>query len=334
LTLLNLLLNEGSIKTSAIAAIGIFLLAHASTANAQQPTKTFRVGFLGTGPGPDKSFLQGLETLGYTRGKNLIVEYRRAVRNSGEFPELAVELVRQEVDVIYAPSTPALFAAKTATDKIPIVMNAVTDPVEERVIESLTRPGGNITGVVAFIPQLSGKLLELLAEAVSGVNRVGVLFGSQVRTSDGSALKIAESSARSLKLQVQTQQVQRVDEFSEAFSSLTKARVGAVVLLPSLLFSRNEKAIASFALAHRIPSIYWRTSFADAGGFMAYGPSLGEGGRRAGVIVGKILNGLNPAELPVEHPSKFDLVFNMTTAKALGIRIPPALLVEATRVIE
>jgi putative ABC transport system substrate-binding protein len=322
------------IKRIGIPLAGLLLLAHSVSANAQQSTKSFRVGFLGTASGPDKSFLQGLETLGYTRGKNLIVEYKRAVRNSGEFPELAMELVRQEVDVIYAPSTPALFAAKKATDKIPIVMNAVTDPVEEGLIDSLMRPGGNITGVFAFVPKLSGKLLELLVEAVSGVNRVGIVFGSQARTGDGSALKIAESSARSLKLQVQTQQVQRVDEFSEVFSSLTKARVGAVVLLPSLLFSRNEKTIASFALAHRMPSIYWRTSFADAGGFMAYGANLGEGGRRAGVMAGKILNGANPAELPVEQPSKFDLVFNMTTAKALGTRIPPALLVEATRVIE
>ena len=323
-----------SIKNMAITGAGILLLAHSFAANAQQSTKTFRVGFLGTGAGPDKSFLQGLEAFGYIRGKNVIVEYRSASLPSGQFPELAMELVRQEVDVIYAPSTPALFAAKRATDKIPIVMNAVTDPIEENLIESLARPGGNITGVVAFVPQLSGKLLELLTEAVSGVNRVGVLFGSQVSRSNSSALKITESSARSLKLQLQTQEVKRANDFSEAFSSLNRARVGAVVLLPALLFSRNEKAIAIFALAHRMPSIYWRTSFADAGGFMAYGPSLSEGSRRAGVMVGKILNGVNPAELPVEHPTRFDLVFNMTTAKALGIRIPSDLLVEATRVIE
>jgi putative ABC transport system substrate-binding protein len=322
-----------AIKTVAITAAGILLLAHSFAANAQQSTKIFRVGVLGIGTGPDRSFLQGLETLGYTRGKNLTVEYRSASRNSRQFPELAMELVQQEVDVIYASSTPALFAAKSATGKIPIIMNAVTDPIEEKLIETLARPGGNITGVVAFVPQLSGKLLELLAEAVSGVNRVGVLFGSQARSSD-SGLKIIESSARSLKLQVQTQQVQGVNDFSEAFSALTKARAGAVVLLPSILFTRNEKAIASFALAHRMPSIYWRTSFADAGGFMAYGPSLGEGSRRAGVMAAKILNGINPAELPVEHPTKFDLVFNMTTAKALGLRIPSPLLVEATRVIE
>jgi putative ABC transport system substrate-binding protein len=275
-----------------------------------------------------------LEALGYVRGKNLTVEYRSAPLNSGQFAELLMDLVRQEVDVIYAPSTPALFAARKATDKIPIVMNAVTDPIEENLIESFARPGGNITGVVAFVPQLSGKILELLTEAVSGVNRVGVLFGSQVSASSSSALKITESSARSLKLQLQTQQIRRVNDLNEAFSSFNRARVGAVVLLPSILFSRNEKAIASFALAQRIPSIYWRSSFADAGGFMAYGPSLSEGSRRAGVMTGKILNGVNPAELPVERPVKFDLVFNMMTVKALGIRIPADLLVEATRVIE
>ena len=288
---------------------------------------------LGVSSAPPQAFLQGLESLGYVSGRNVIIEYRSAGLTSGKFSELAAELAQMEVDVIYAPSTPAIFAAKQATGKIPIIMTSVGDPVEGKIIQSLARPGGNITGIAAHVDLLSGKMLELLADSVSRAGRVGVLFSSRA-SNYSTGLKITESSARSLKLQLQNHEVQKASDLSETFSLLVKARVGAAMLLPSILFSSNERVIAKLALAHGIPVIFWRTSFADVGGFMAYGPSLNEMSRRAGIMVGKILNGANPAELPVEQPTRFDFVLNLKTAKALGVTVPPDILVEATRVIE
>jgi putative ABC transport system substrate-binding protein len=313
-------------------ALIALLFAWKIPAEAQQPAKMPRIGILGAGSAPSAAFLQGLETLGYIPGKNVIIEYRSAPFTSGQYPELVSDLVRMQVDVIYASSGPAISAAKRATNKIPIVMDSSADPVEAKLVQSLARPGGNITGVGAFVPQLSGKMLELLIQAVPGVSRVGIL-SSAAAARNQIAIKETETAARALQIELQYHEIHNSNSLGEAFSTLTKARVGAVELFASVLFSDNEKKIVELATTHRLPAIYWRPSFAERGGLMSYGPSVTEMARRAGVMVGKILKGSNPAELPIERPIKFDLVLNLKTAKTLGITIPPEILVEATRVI-
>jgi putative tryptophan/tyrosine transport system substrate-binding protein len=242
-------------------------------------------------------------------------------------------MVRLKVDVIVAVSTPSIRHAKNATTKIPIVMFSARDPVTAGFVDSLARPGGNITGVSGLASELSGKLLEVLTEAVPGATRVGVLSNPD-NPDNRALLKETEIAARTLKIQLQTVEVQSATDFNKAFFTLTKERADSLTVLPALLFSRNERQIAELAIKNRLATIFWRRQFTEAGGLIAYGPSLPDLWRRAGVLVGKILKGAKPADLPVEQAMKFELVINLKTAKLLGLTIPPHMLIEADKVIQ
>ena len=309
-------------------------------AQAQQPKKVARVGYLSLGfPRPpsapryryDEPFYQGLREVGYTEGKNLIVEYRYSEGNFSRFPELATELVSSKVDLIVAPSTPAIEAAKQATTTIPIVMLSVGDPVSAEFIDSLPRPGGNITGVTGVVPALSGKLLQVLVDAVPGASRFGVLWHP---VTERQALTPTEDPARALRVRLKILEVRSLDEFEKAFIAMTKDRSRGLVILPALVFTMNQKRIAELSLKSRLPAIYWQREFVEAGGLLSYGPSLPVQFRRIGVLAGKILKGTKPAELPVEKPTKFELVVNLMTAKQIGITIPQSLLFRADNVIK
>jgi putative ABC transport system substrate-binding protein len=310
-------------------------------AEAQQPKKVARIGYLVFGFPPPLSappnrtteaFYEGLKEVGYTKGKNLIIEYRYAKGNSKLFPELTAELVSSKVDLIVATSTPAIRAARHATTTIPIVMGSVGDPVSAEFIDSLARPGGNITGVTGVIPALSGKLLEVLVDAVPGANQVGVLW--DIRVPERSALTETENAARALRIRLKILEVRNRDELEKAFIATTKDRIRGLVVLPAVLFATNQKRIAELSIKSRLPAIYWQSGFAEAGGLLAYGPSLPDQFRRIGVLAGKILKGTKPAELPVEQPTKYELVINLKTAKQIGLTIPPNVLARADRVIK
>ena len=323
-------------------ALGAILWAFSFPAQAQEPTKIRRIGFLAPGfpppqsaPLPDsfKAFHQGLRDLGYIVGQNAMIEYRYTESKPERIPALVEELVRLKVDVIVAGRTSSIRHAKNATTKIPIVMFSASDPVTAGFVDSLARPGGNITGVSGLMSELSGKLLELLTEAVPGATRVGVL-SSPNNPDNRALLGETEIAARTLKLQLQTVVVQSPSDFNRAFLTLAKERADSLLLLPAILFSRNQRQIAELAIKSRLATIYWRRQFAEAGGLLAYGPSQSDLWRRAGVLVGKILKGAKPADLPVEQAMKFELVINLKTAKLLGLAIPPHMLIEADKVIQ
>ena len=325
-----------------IIVVLLISLVHSTLclAQAQQPKKVARVGFLlrRFPPPPSappnrntEAFYQGLREVGYTEGKNLIIEYRYAKGNSKRFPELAAELVSSKVDLILATTRPAIEAARQATNTIPIVMLSVDDPVDEEIINSLARPGRNITGVTGNIPALSGKLLQVLVDAVPGANRVGVL---RYIRSPRLSLTETENTARVLRVRLKILEVGSRDEFEKAFIATTKDRSRGIVILPALLFTTNQKQITELSIKSRLPSIYWQSEFAEAGGLLAYGPSLPELYRRMGVLAGKVLKGTKPAELPVEQPTKYELVVNLSTAKQIGVTIPQSLLFRADKVIK
>jgi putative ABC transport system substrate-binding protein len=312
-------------------------------AQVQQPKKVARVGFLSLGFPPSLSrsplpnfqafhvaFYEGLREVGYTEGKNLIVEYRYANGNPKRFPELAADLVSSKVDLIVAPTTPAILAARQATNKIPIVILSLGDPVGG-FVESLARPGGNITGVTGVVPELSGKLLELLIDAIPKVTRVGVL---RHPAADKVSVSETETAARALKVQLKILEVRHRDDFEKTFIAMTKDRIRGLVILPAVLFTINEKRIAELSVKSRLAAIFWPRTFAEAGGLLAYGPSVPDQFRRIGVLAGKILNGTKPSELPVEQPMKYELVVNLMTAKQIGLTIPQSLLFRADKVIK
>jgi putative tryptophan/tyrosine transport system substrate-binding protein len=310
-------------------------------AQAQQAKKVARVGYLSLRSPPppsaplhryDEALYLGLREVGYTEGKNLIVEYRYAEGKSERFPRFTAELVSSKVDLIVAPTTPAIQAARQATTTIPIVMLSAGDPVIANFIHSLARPGGNITGVTGGVPALSGKLLGILIDAVPKITRVGVLCYPAAATR--APLPDIEKAARALRVQLKILEVPSRDEFEKAFIAATKDRVRGLVILPAVLFSTNQKRIAELSIKSRLPAIFWSREFAEAGGLLAYGPSFPELFRRVGVLAGKILNGTKPAELPVERPTKYELFVNLMTAKQIGVTIPQSLLFRADKVIK
>jgi putative ABC transport system substrate-binding protein len=315
-----------------------FIHSSFGLAQTQQPKKVARVGYLWHGFPPTQSatpspsaFYQGLREVGYVEGKNLIVEYRYSEGNPKRFPQLARELVSSNVDLIIATSTPAIRAARQATTTIPIVMFSAGDPVNAEFIDSLARPGGNVTGVTGVFPAFSGKLLQLLVDAVPGLTRVGVL---RDLGSDRLQLAEAEDVARALRVRTKILEVENHDELDKAFIAATKDRTHGLLVLPGLTFSMNQKKIAELSIKSRLPAIFWARQFAQAGGLLAYGPSLPDQFRRIGVLAGKILNGTEPAELPVERPTKYELVVNLMTAKQIGVTIPQSLLFRADKVIK
>jgi putative ABC transport system substrate-binding protein len=304
----------------------------------QQAAKVARIGFLeASSPSAIaariEAFRQGLRELGYVDGKNVAIEYRYAEGNFDRLPALAAELVRLNVNVIVTGGPTAIPAAKAATTVIPIVMAFDTDPVGSGFAASLAKPGGNITGLSTLAPELSAKQIELLKEIVPKLARVAVL-GTASRPGSAHALREVENAAKALKVQVQFQDVVDPKGIDAAFLAARKGSADAVLVLGSPLFNANRMELTELASKSRYPVIYDRAEFVEAGGLMTYSVSLADLARRAATYVDKILKGAKPGDLPIEQPTKFDLVVNMKTAKALGIKIPNSVLAQATKVIE
>jgi putative ABC transport system substrate-binding protein len=310
---------------------------------AQQTGKVPRVGYLGLDDLSSplfESFRQGLREVGYIEGQNIIVEPRFVLGTAWRLTGLAAELVRLNVNVIVAQGAPALNAARHATRTIPIVMVYLGDPVAAGIMASRDRPGGNVTGVSGRTTELGGKWLELLKETVPGITRVAVLWSAGFEMEP--TMKSMQATARSLGVELQTAEVKlfktpfgiATGSVGAAFNWATRGQAGAFILLPSSILSENLDYIADLGLKKRLPGIFWRADFAEAGGLMAYGASQTEQSRRAAYVVDKILKGAKPAELPVELPTKFELVINLKTAKEIGVTIQPEMLMFADRVIK
>jgi putative ABC transport system substrate-binding protein len=321
-------------RKSRVLSILFVLLAGAGIAEPQQPKKVPRIGFLSPLESPQyfAAFRQGLRELGYTEGQNVVIEYRSAKGMPQRFPDLAAELVRLNVDVIVAASGGGALAAKNATSTIPIVIGTTGDPVASGLVASLARPGGNITGLTALGTELTGKRLELLKEAVPKASRI-VVLSTPGSTEGGASLKAMEVAAQPLRIELRVQEVRDPGEFKKTFAAITKEHAGAIMVLTGPLLTTHRKQIVEFAAKSRLPAMYGISEFVDAGGLMFYGASLPEMYRRAAAYVDKILKGTRPADLPVEQPTKFELVINLKTAKQIGLTILPNVLARADKVI-
>jgi putative ABC transport system substrate-binding protein len=320
-----------SLRCFAICAV---VLAFSISAEAQQVKKVPRIGFLGSGSSSSMSsrieaFRQGLGDLGYVEGKNITIEYRYAEAKPGRAPDLAAELVRLKVDVIVTSATGPVRAAKDASKTIPIVFTGIADPVEEGLVSSLAKPGGNITGLSLLAPELNGKRLELLKEAFPNVSRVAFLW-QMGRFTEGRRFREAEAGAKRLALRLQSVGVKGVDDFESAFEVVRNGGAKALITSPSPLFNTYLARIVEFAIKNRLPAIYPSAAFIEAGGLMSYGPDILDNWRRAATYVDKILKGTKPADLPVEQPKKFEFVINLKAAKQIGLTIPPNVLAEPT----
>ena len=311
------------------------LLAAPFATDAQQAAKVPRIGYLATSSGASphllEAFLQGLRDLGYAEGRSIVIEYRYAEGKLERLPALAAELVALEVDVIVAVSTPQALAARQATRTIPIVFTSVADPVGSGLVSSHARSGGNVTGLASLTHQLVSKCLEQIKQAVPGVNRVAVLWhpGTRGERTEQDMLKQAEVAARSLGMRVQFFEARGAEEFDRAFSEMTMARADALTVLSSTVFYQQRRRLVHLAAKTRLPAVYpWREA-ADAGGLMAYGANIADLFRRAATYVDRILKGAKPGDLPVEQPTKFDVVINLKTAKDLGLTIPQSVLARA-----
>jgi len=309
-------------------------------AEAQQAAKVARIGFLGTNraaaPGMVDAFHQELRNLGYVEGRNVVIEYRDAEGKLERLPALAAELVALKVDVILAATTPGARAAKQATRTIPIVFAVSADPVSDGLVTSLARPGGNVTGFAVLATELVGKRLELLKQAVPGVERVAVLRqpGAVPEQTEKDMLKGAEVAARALGIKLQIVEARGPEDFDSAFSEMTKARASALIMGVGNMFFSERRRLVDLAAKHRLPAVYGLREVVDVGGLMSYGPNQADLFRRAATYVDKILKGANPGDLPVEQPTKFELVINLKTAKSLGLTIPQTVLLRADSVIE
>jgi putative ABC transport system substrate-binding protein len=319
---------------AALAALGAAL----PLARAQQAAKNPRIGLLSPFTRSatalwHQAFRQGLHDLGWIEGKNISFEYQYSEGRDDRLPDLAADLVRLKVDIIVATGSADALAAKSATTVIPIVVATVGDPVAIGLVMSLARPGGNITGLTNLSGEMAGKRLELLKEIVPKLSRVAVLWNPLHPTSKLS-WKEVQLPARQLGVQLHSLEVRSSNDFDKAFDAATKARAGALAITPGPVFVTNLKRIADLAAKSRLPSIFHVMEFADSGGLLAYGPDRSDLFRRAATYVDKILKGARPGDLPIEQPTKFELVINLKTAKALGVAIPRSVLIRADRVIE
>ncbi len=331
--------------SASLAAVVAVLLAVAVIAQAQQPAKVPRIGYLSrTGdsknPGPQvEGFRQGLRDLGYIEGKNILVEYRYIEGKSDSIPSIATELVQLKVDVLVLGPLPAIRAAKQATKTIPIVMVTTQDPVAAGFVDSLARPGGNITGLTTLQRELSGKRLELLKEAVPGISRVAALVDviqlSELSGGTANDFQWYEAPARALKLQLQPLAVRGPNpDFEGAFQAAAKGRASALITVSGGLFNRHIKRIMDLAIKNRLPSIHERSDYVEAGGLMSYSADDAESYMRAAYYMDRILKGAKPADIPVEQPTKFEFVINLKTAKQIGLTIPVRVLQRANKVIK
>lgn len=321
-----------------IVIITLIILTATFTADAQQPTKIPRIGYLRTSsfsvsPARMEAFQQGLRALGYEEGKNIAIERRHADRKLDRLPELAAELVRIKVDVIVTSGPPATRAAKAATSTIPIVMTFDDDPVGSGLVASLARPGGNVTGLSTRAPEISGKLLELLKETVPRLSRVAVI-GTLTREGTAQALKEIELAAAAFAVKLQYLDIQSPNDIESAFQAARKARADALLVVSSPVFTPQRAQIAQLAVKNRLPAASSSRAFVRDGGLMSYGINLHDLDRRAATYVDKILKGRKPADLPVEQPTKFELLINLKTAKQLGLTIPQSVLYRADKVIK
>jgi putative ABC transport system substrate-binding protein len=298
---------------------------------AEQVRKVPKVGFLGNPPF-DHAFDQGLRALGYEDGQNIAIDYM-PWELGDQLSSLAAELVRRKVDILVAGTTYGALAAQKATKTIPIVMVNVTDPVATGLVASLARPGGNVTGLSRVTLDLVDKNLGLLTEAVPGVVRIAVLFNS-THPLHAALLKSVKHAAESLRLELKPVEARAPNELDGAFTVIARERVKALLVLADGMFWGERKRIADLALRNRLPSMFANSEHAEAGGLMSYAPSSVEPYRRAAYYVDRILKGAKPADLPVEQPTKLELVINLKTAKSLGLTIPPSLLLRADQVIE
>jgi len=325
-------------KKICLLALCAMLFALCLRAEAQQPTKLHRIGYL---LGASSSFYtaridafqQGLNELGYTEGKNIVIEYRYADGKADRLPALAKELVGLKLDVIVATTTPSVLAAKKASATIPIVFVSVADPVASGLVASLARPGGNITGLTILAPELSGKRLELLKEAVPKATRVAFLWNS-ANPAQGLLWKESQAAAQELRLQLQSLEVRSSNDFENAFEAALMERAQALITAPEPLINTHLKRIVEFAAKNRLPAMYAGPEVVDAGGLMSYAPDYTHQYRRAATYVDKILKGAKPGDLPIEQPTKFEFVINLKTAKQIGLTIPQSILYRADKVIK
>ena len=320
--------------------VSVVLLFPVHSVFAQPPTKIPRIGFLpGSGdpntPGPQvEAFRQGLRDLGYVEGKNILVEFRYLEGNVNRAPALVAELVQLKVDVLVLITLPSIRAAKQATKTIPIVMLTTVDPVGTGLVDSLARPGGNITGLTRLQRELSGKRLELLKEVVPGISRVGAVWDSNASGPD-IGFKEYETAARVLNIQLQSLEVRGpTPDLEVAFQAAAKGRVSALITIGNPVLSRYQKQITEFTIKTRTSSMCEGSAYVEAGCLMSYSASDAESYRRAAYFVDKILKGTKPADLPVEQPMKFELVINLKTAKQIGLTIPQSVLFRADKVIK
>ena len=323
-----------------IAGVGGWIASAALVARAEQPRHAYRVGILSpfpssSGPGPSfEAFRQTLRELGYVEGKNLVVEYRWAEGHADRLPDLASELVRLRVDVIFSAwCTPSALATKRATSSIPFVFAGVGDAVGVGLVASLARPGGNATGATFITEETIGKQLQFLKELVPGISRVGAVINPS-NPVYGPVLRASEAPARALALELMAMGVQRAEDFEGAFRVAVQGHVGGIVVLRDPILFINRTRLLALAASSRLPAVYGSRHFVDAGGLMSYGPNLVEMYQRAAHLVDKILKGAKPADLPVEQATRMELVINRKTAKALGLTIPPEILLLADKVIE
>jgi putative tryptophan/tyrosine transport system substrate-binding protein len=320
-----------------LALLGGAAVSWPLAAKAQQPAKVARVGFLRFGSasayaGRVEALRAGLRQLGYVEGTNIVIEFRWA-ETVDQLPELAAELVRMNADVIFAMSSTEVEAARQVTNTIPIVFATHADPVGLGHVASLARPGGNITGLTTILTDLVAKELEVLKEAVPQATRIGVLF-SPTAPSHRPAVQAVETAGEKLGVQLVMVPARTVEDFEGAFSTLSREHVGGFVVVDAPLTVSHRARLAELALKHRLPGIFGTKENVEAGGLMSYGPDFNDMCRRAAIYIDKILKGVKPAELPVEQASKYELIINLKTAKAIGLAIPESFLLRADGVIE
>jgi len=325
-------------RDSLLALLALGVSAAPGGALAQGQKRVRRIGYLVASTGSDFPMLhdalrRGLRDLGYVDGQDIAIVVRSAEGNADRYPALVAELLQQGVNVIFTGNTPATMAASVGAPATPIVFAGVGDPVGSGLAQSLSRPGGNVTGIALLTPELTPKRLELLKEVAPEMSRVSVLWNSGIK-GQVQELKNLEGVSRSLQVRLHPVAVQRAEELDAAFASMARERADGLVVLASPLHHRNIRTIADLALKHRLPAVCEFSEFAGAGGLMVYGPSWPDMYRHAATYVAKILGGAKPADLPIEQPTKVELVLNLKTARALGLRIPQSILLRADAKIE
>ena len=324
-------------KKITVLTLCALLIALCCSVDAQQPKKVPQIGFLaGSREGPSvRAFQQGLRDLGYIEDKNILIAYRYVDGNVDRIPTLVAELVQLKVDVLVVATLVGIRTAKEATKTIPVVMVTSQDPVATGIVESLSRPGGKVTGVTTLTRELSGKRLELLREAVVGIARVGVLWDANAGPGPAIAFKEYEAAARALRIPLQSLEVRGPNpDLEGAFQAAANGHVSAMIMMNTLVLTRDRKRIVELTITNRLPSMCETIDYVEAGGLMSYSANDAESYRRAAVYVDKILKGAKPADLPVEQPTKFEFAINLRTAKQIGVTIPQSVLFRADKVIK